>query len=58
MWVKGSIHGPEGGFVMVRDARRKRAAEIDRLPFPTTVGDPGEPQQATPKQNGYDTFKL
>eukprot|EP00892_Ulva_mutabilis_P010249 jgi/Ulvmu1/7597/UM038_0020.1 len=57
IWVQGSIHGPEGGFVMVRDARRKRTAEVDQLPFPTKIGQPGEPQQATPKKNAYDTFK-
>lgn len=57
MWIKGSLHGPQGGFVMVRDARRKRSDELDKLPFPTRIGDPGEPQQATPKRNEYDTFK-
>lgn len=57
MWIKGSVHGPQGAFVMVRDARRKRQDEVEQLPFPTRIGDPGETQQATPKRNEYDTFK-
>jgi len=57
MWIKGSIHGPQGAFVMVRDARRKRQYEVEQLPFPTRIGDPGETQQATPNRNEYDTFK-
>jgi hypothetical protein len=57
MWVEGSIQGPQGCWVMVRDARRKRKTELEQLPFPTVIGDPGEPKQATPKKNVYDKFK-
>jgi hypothetical protein len=43
--------------VMVRDARRKRQEELAQLPFPTVIGDLGEPKQANPKTNFYDRFK-
>lgn len=57
IWVQGTLQGPQGSWVTVRDARRKRKTELEQLPFPTVIGDPGEPKQATPKENFYDRYK-
>lgn len=57
LWIEGSLPGPQGSWVMVRDARRKRKAELPQLPFPTVIGDPGEATQATPRKNYYDRYK-
>ena len=43
--------------MLVRDARRKRKTELQQLPFPTVIGDPGEATQATPRKNFYDRYK-
>lgn len=58
LFVSGSLPGPQGCFVAVRDARRKRQKELAQLPFPTFLGDPSqqEPMQATPKKNKYDDY--
>lgn len=57
LWVEGSLPGPQGGWVMVRDSRRKRKAELQKLPFPTVIDDPGEATQAAPRKNYYDRYK-
>lgn len=57
LFVAGSLPGPQGCWVYVRDAKRKRASELQIVPFPTYVGEAGEPTQAKPKKNKYDEYK-
>lgn len=57
VWIKGSVHGPQGAFVHVRDARRTVSAELSDLPFPTHIGQLPETRQATPKKNLYEDFQ-
>jgi hypothetical protein len=58
IWVKGSVQGPQGGHVIVRDARRTAHQELTQLPFPTALGAEWlEARQARPKKNAYDEYK-
>jgi large subunit ribosomal protein L3 len=57
LFVKGSLPGPQGCFVYVKDAHRKRSEELQALPFPAYLGDPGDAQQARPKKNAYDMYQ-
>jgi len=57
IWVKGSVHGPQGAFVQVVDARRKQGEQRSEYPFPTQIGTLPEPTQATPRKNLYDAYK-
>ena len=60
LYVTGSVPGPQGCFMMVRDARRCRAAELASLPFPTCLSPREEMpvMQAKPKKNKYDEYKI
>ena len=55
--MKGSVHGPQGAFVQVVDARRKQGEQRSEYPFPTQIGTLPEPTQATPRKNLYDAYK-
>lgn len=57
LWIKGSLQGPAGAFVYVRDSRRKALEQYPNLPFPTWLGDLPEPTQAKPVVNKYDAYK-
>ena len=59
LFVAGSLPGPQGCYLYVRDAMRKRAKESPVLPFPTFVGsvEGVEAKQAVPKKNKYDEYK-
>jgi hypothetical protein len=58
LYVRGQVPGPQGSFVLVRDAFRwkwpqRQAAE---LPFPTHIGD--LPPMAVSKRDGIDPYRV
>jgi ribosomal protein L3 len=59
LYVKGSLPGPQGCFLYVADALRRRKQELASLPFPTFIGstDGVEATQAQPKKNLYEIYR-
>lgn len=58
LYVRGQVPGPQGSFVLVRDAFRwkwteRQAAE---LPFPTHIGD--LPPVTVAKRDGADPYRV
>lgn len=58
LYVRGQVPGPQGSFVMVRDAFRWRWPERQAagLPFPTHIGE--LPPVAVAKRDGGDPYRV
>lgn len=58
LYVRGQVPGPQGSFVLVRDAFRWRWTERQaaELPFPTHIGD--LPPVTVAKRDGADPYRV
>lgn len=58
LYVRGQVPGPQGSFVLVRDAFRWKWAERQaaELPFPTHIGD--LPPVTVAKRDGADPYRV
>lgn len=58
LYVRGQVPGPQGSFVLVRDAFRWKWAQRQaaELPFPTHMG--ATPPVAVAKRDGADPYRV
>ena len=58
LYVRGQVPGPQGSFVLVRDAFRWKwaARQAAELPFPTHIGAP--PPVTVAKRDGPDPYRV